>query len=225
VSASTLLVSATEGMRNRPCLRRAIVGLRRLRTALTEAYLTIDTAPAGTLDRSAPRSQLGDAHGFAVLDYAMLRRFMRPLRLGPEDVVMDVGCGTGRTLCLFARRSIKKCIGIECDAELAQIAEANTRRLHGRRCPVEIRMIDAALADYSEPTLFWFFSPFGSATMNRVAERIAQSVKSYPRHIRIVYVSGLTETERPDFRVLLGLQCVGETTAPTFIAGRVSYWG
>jgi precorrin-6B methylase 2 len=89
---------------------------------------------------------------------------MKPVRIADHDVVMDIGCGMGRVLCVFARRRLKKCIGIEFSGELAGIAERNARALRGRRAPIEIRIGDAAEADYTEGTIFWIYNPFGERT-------------------------------------------------------------
>ena len=40
----------------------------------------------------------------------------------PADTVIDIGCGMGRALCLFARRNVRKCIGIEYDPGFAERA-------------------------------------------------------------------------------------------------------
>jgi len=47
------------------------------------------------LDTSAHR----DASRSAPLAYDLIRRYIRLLELKPDDIVYDVGCGTGRPLC------------------------------------------------------------------------------------------------------------------------------
>lgn len=180
--------------RNLPQLKRPVLALRRARTFAMERYLNIHT-PYPNVERY----DLGTLHNDAVpnepVDYVLLRRFMRPLKLTRDDIVFDIGCGMGRTVCMFARRMIKRCVGIEFDGRLVASARENVSRLRGRRAEVEIRHGDAAEADYSGGTVYWMFNPFGNRTLQAVLERIHQSVLASPRSIQIVYINPVHDSE------------------------------
>jgi len=63
-------------------------------------------------------------------DHNMKAFFADVMDLVPgTDAAVDIGCGMGRVLCMFARRPISKCIGVECDAELAAVARRNAATL------------------------------------------------------------------------------------------------
>jgi hypothetical protein len=95
----------------------------------------------------------------------------------------------GRVTCLFARRSVARCVGIESVPQLAEIARHNVASLRGRRAAVEIREGDAGAADYTGGTVFWLYNPFGDETMRRTVARIRAAVEAAPRPIQIVYVA------------------------------------
>jgi tRNA A58 N-methylase Trm61 len=99
----------------------------------------------------------------------------------------------GRILCAFARKDVSKCIGIEISTELAERARQNAAQLKGRKAPVEIRVGDAAQADYSEGTIYCLYNPFGTKTLQAVTERVHQSVRECPRRIRVAYFNAAFE--------------------------------
>lgn len=122
-------------------------------------------------------------------DYVRLWHTVRRLGLKPTDVVYEIGCGLGRVVCDLARRPVERVIGIEICPELARVAEANAARVRGRRAPVEIRIADAAEAEYDDGTVYFMFNPFGSATMSAVMDRLRQSLDRAPRDVVVVYMN------------------------------------
>lgn len=215
-----MIESLADWLRRTPGVKRSVVALRALRTAAIERHLGINTGSAYGLD-SVPLTSFGDALQYVPADYGALWRYMRPLRLSSSDVVFDIGCGMGRVLCTFARRPIKKCIGVEYDAELAAVAKRNAATLRRRRAPIEVRVGDAAEADYTEGTIFWMFNPFGEKTLQCVMQRIEHSLFICPRHIQIVYI-------RPVHEHVLNasswLRHIESQNAPLHTYGRATYW-
>jgi SAM-dependent methyltransferase len=161
-------------------------------TVWIDRMLNIDTVslPAKPISRSA---RFDDAFWYEGFSYLKLWRYVRLVKPSDEDVVFDVGCGMGRILCVFARRPVKKCIGIEVSAELAERARQNALRLRGRRAPIEIIVADAAEADYSDGTIYCLYNPFGARTLSVVMARIRESVKSHPRRIDVIYFNALCD--------------------------------
>ncbi len=161
-------------------------------TEWVDHVLNIDTVspPAGTISYKA---RFDDSVAYVGYSYVKLWKYVSLLRPSSEDVVFDVGCGMGRILCTFARRSVRKCVGIEISAELAERARQNAAQLKGRKAPVEIRVGDAAEADYSEGTIYCFFNPFGIRTLQAVLQGIRESVESSPRRIRVAYFNAVFE--------------------------------
>ncbi|MFO0984147.1 MAG: methyltransferase domain-containing protein [Planctomycetota bacterium] len=172
-------------------LKAGILWQRRLRNRLIDRWLGIDTT--GVIHGPRPGTQFGDQLHYECLDYRLQRKYLAALRIGPQDVVIDVGCGLGRVLCACARMGAHECIGIEYDATLAAKARENARTLRGRRSPIAVRVGDAVEADYSRGTVIWMFNPFGEQTMKRVLARIEQSLAAAPRTLRICYVNPVHE--------------------------------
>jgi SAM-dependent methyltransferase len=139
------------------------------------------------------RPRHDDSARYEVPDYLYLRRVVRALKPGPEDVIFDLGCGMGRFLCLMARRKVRKCVGVELLPQLCEAARKNSAQLRGRRAPIEIRCGDAATADPSEGTIYYLFNPFGPATMSEVLANIRGTLSRNPRNITIVYYNSVHE--------------------------------
>jgi precorrin-6B methylase 2 len=155
--------------------------------------LNIDTIspPKKVIDR---HTRYDDYQRDDAYSYLKLWKYTNLLKPSREDIVFDIGCGVGRILCVFARRQIRKCVGIEISTEYAQRARQNAKRLKGRKAPIEILVTDAAEADYSEGTIYCLFNPFGTKTLQVVLEQIHESVKKYPRRIQLVYFNSAFET-------------------------------
>jgi SAM-dependent methyltransferase len=134
-----------------------------------------------------------DNFQYATLDYWNLYRVVNVLNPGSDDVFYDIGCGMGRMLCIVARRSVRKCVGVELFEPLCEIARANADRLRGRRSPIEIICGDATTADLSDGTIYYMFNPFGDETMHDTLENICRSLSKQPRTIKVVYCNPTCE--------------------------------
>jgi hypothetical protein len=213
-------------LRSIPGLPNMVHLARRLRANIIDRRLNINTVPQPDRYPSFELStSFADAVEYQVVDYLLLRRYIEPVQVRPDDILIDIGCGMGRVLCIFSRERLRKCIGIEFSGELASIAGRNARSLRGRRAPIEIRVCDAAEADYSEGTIFWIYNPFGERTMHVVLSRIGESLSTSPRQIRIVYVNPVCEAV---FRQFSWLTCTNVRNFPFYHTGvegaKVSYW-
>jgi SAM-dependent methyltransferase len=200
-------------------VRMSVLSVRTRRARRLERRMRIDTLSPGN-PPDGERGLVHDGCRYEVLDYPLLRRYLRPLRLGNEDVVFDIGCGMGRVLCVCAQLSIKRCVGIEIAPELAERARENALRLTGRVAPVVVLTQDATTADYSQGSVFILFNPFGRATLVMVLARIKETFALNPRRIRLAYLNPIHE----DAFVAAGwLQCVGRDSSPWY-RNRASYW-
>lgn len=119
-----------------------------------------------------------------------------------HDIFFDIGSGMGRILCSMARKSLKKCVGVELSPALCAIAGRNALRVRGRKTSIEIRCTDATKADLSDGTIFWFFNPFGPDTLQSVIANIEESLVEHPRKIKIVYYNAVHQDVLQGFRFL-----------------------
>ncbi len=82
----------------------------------------------------------------------------------PQDVFGDLGCGMGRIVCVAARKTVRKSIGVELLEPLCEIAHRNATLLRGRKASIQIVCGDATTVDLSEGTIYFMFNPFGART-------------------------------------------------------------
>jgi len=136
---------------------------------------------------ASERSRHGDNWRYASIGYHNVRRILRVVRPGPEDVFYDIGCGMGRILCVAAQQPLRRCVGIELQEPLCEIARRNAARLRRRKAPIEIVRGDATTVDLSDGTIYFMFNPFGPETLRDTLENIRGSHSKNPRPIKLVY--------------------------------------
>jgi SAM-dependent methyltransferase len=118
-------------------------------------------------------------------DYDDLAGLFAAARLGPDDVIVDVGCGRGRVInWLLAHHPENVIYGIELDPA---VAAATARRL--RRHPsVRIVCGDATALLPVEATVFYLFNPFEEHVLRRFVAAVLQlGDHGLSRERRIVY--------------------------------------
>ena len=140
---------AASQLRDRPPLRRSCAGAAQ-----------------------TPYRDLG-AYGTSSADYVQLRKIFSTengIRISPDDVLVDVGCGKGRVLNHWLEMGLdNRLVGVELDRDVAAFA---ARRL-GRFPNVEVVCGDAIEELPRDGTVFFLFNPFNRGTLSRFAERIA----------------------------------------------------
>lgn len=112
---------------------------------------------------------------------------LRGAKVGAESVVVDFGCGLGRVVFAAAYLGAKRSIGVEFDEDLFRTAESN--RIMSRFLD-KVSFVHQDASGFTIPddaNVFFFFNPFGSATMSDVIERIEGSLETAPRKICVIY--------------------------------------
>jgi SAM-dependent methyltransferase len=175
-------------LRKNPFLMRVYSMTRVLIGRANDKYYRINSE---SVDAFQFRSICEDATCYEAVPYWLLRRIVKAIRPGPEDVFFDIGCGKGRAIALFSRCQIKKCVGIEIDPELARFAVQNADTLRGRIAPIEVRVQNAIDSDYDSGTIYFLFNPFGAATLSAVLAKIQASLDKQPRKICVIYYNPL----------------------------------
>lgn len=155
------------------------------REHLRERRLGIETETPHRL--SPDLSQHGDMERHDATPYRIIDKALGYLAMGPEDVLVDLGCGQGRIVLAAASLEIKKVVGVELRKELADVARENLRRCRRLSAPVEIVEADAADWDPREGTVFCVANAFGPATLAGVCDCIRRSLAERPRRVRLVY--------------------------------------
>ncbi len=82
----------------------------------------------------------------------VVERMLTLAKVGPGDVVYDLGCGDGRIVITAAQKFGARGVGIDIDAKLIEKAEASARAA-GVEERVQFRVQDALTADVSDATV------------------------------------------------------------------------
>jgi SAM-dependent methyltransferase len=151
-----------------------------LRTAITRAP-AIARSAVRDLRHGRPlggtvRTRYGHLGAFHSTNspYEDLDRVFEGVQVAPDDVIVDVGCGKGRSLnWLLDRFPRNAIVGIELDPD---ICRATARRLR-RRPNVTIVCADASTAVPPEGTIFYLFNPFDGTVMSRFAAALAERAR------------------------------------------------
>lgn len=97
------------------------------RFPIIEAMLHVpreDYVPPASREVAYMGDNIGFPGGRAMLDPRVLGKMLDALAIGPDDVVLDVGCLTGYSTALVARMAAQV-TGVEADEALAQLAREN----------------------------------------------------------------------------------------------------
>jgi SAM-dependent methyltransferase len=113
-----------------------------------------------------------------------------PVRDHGAYTFVDIGSGKGRMLLVAAEYPFRKILGIEFAAELNDRAARNiaSYRHRRQRCR-EIESLRMDAVDFRFPDgnlVLYFFNPFGPATMQRLLDRLEQSLDRNPRDVLVV---------------------------------------
>ena len=170
-----------------PAFRAAVRLARSIESAAGDFLMNVHTGKPVRFREQ--RGLNGDAFDFETNAHTTLVKVMRTVRLLPSDTVFVIGCGRGRAVCHFARRRVRKVIGIELDPSLCEDARSNALSLRGRHAPIEIRHADAAAEDVGEGTVFFLFNPFGEQTLRAFLRNLESSHARSPERLVIVYAN------------------------------------
>lgn len=123
--------------------------------------------------------------------YRRIIAAFRHVNLGPDDVVVDLGCGLGRAVFSAAWLGARRSVGVEIDANL--VAKARQSQRNSRLQDRDIEFVCAPAQTYSldDATLIYMYNPFGSGIMQEVIAHLEQALAKRPRKLRIVYENPL----------------------------------
>ena len=136
---------------------------------------------------------LDDAVQYEGTPYLLLLEILRTLDLGPDDKLVDLGCGKGRVVVMAAQTRVGRVAGVEQDETFLDIARQNLARHPALAAKVELFHGLAQGYDFDDTTVVFLFNPFGARTMQDVLELLRQSLQRRPRPLRLVYVNPVHE--------------------------------
>ncbi len=116
-------------------------------------------------------------------------------RPGPEDVLVDLGCGKGRVLVQVARRyPVRRVLGLEYAPALGACARDNLERTrrHHQAASFEVFTGDASTWPIPDDvTIVYLANPFVGDVLAGALERIIESWERRPRRLRLAYAAPL----------------------------------
>ena len=145
-------------------------------------------------------------HPYEPTPYSVLERLETSGFFGPNDVVLDYGCGKGRVGFFLSYRTKAKTIGIEYDDRIYREAIENCRSTSSRRKP---DFVLTRAEEYEVPpdvNRCYFFNPFSVEILHKVMARIIKSWYNSPREVFLFfyypadeYISYLMTVDELDF--------------------------
>ena len=115
----------------------------------------------------------------------------------PINHFLDIGCGKGRAMCVAAHKGFSKITGIDLSKKLCEVAKQNCRTTQEKIPAAKFEIInnDAFYYDIPEDVdCIFMFNPFDEIIMSGVANNIHESLRQYPRTMKIIYVNPLHKT-------------------------------
>jgi SAM-dependent methyltransferase len=129
-------------------------------------------------------------HG--LLDIWLQRTAPQPIE---QTVFLDVGAGKGRAMLLASQFPFLRVEGVELNADLAAIANANISLWHNdlqanALSPLTLHHADATTHPLpSEPTLAFLFHPFELPILRRFLRHVETSISNNPKPFDLLYVN------------------------------------
>lgn len=124
-------------------------------------------------------------HPYEPTPYSVLRRLAESGFFGPEDVVLDYGCGKGRVGFFLSHETKARTIGIEYDERMYEVALENqkTSRIHSEF------VLERAEAYMVPPKVdrVYFFNPFSTEILHKAMARLLESYYADPREILLFF--------------------------------------
>lgn len=175
--------------------------LNRLRWALARAegfawerYFAVDTRrPAITSLTAVPAESIP----YEPLPWFLVRQTLGSLRPSQDDVFLDYGAGLGRVLLMAARHRLKRVVGVELLAPLAESARRNVAAARRRlRAPVEIVTGDAASWEVPDDvSIVFLFNPFVGTVMEAVQKKLRASLDRRRRRLKVIYAHAYDQAD------------------------------
>lgn len=164
----------------------ASIAWHRIHERFTDWRLGIDTR--GFIDLN-----LGEfCHESEATDYRLLNEAFRLLSMEEEDVVLlDYGCGKGRTVAVAAMRPFKRIIGVELDEGMLAVARKNLAQIQWRARCRRVLLLNVDAAQFDVPGIvnaIFMFNPFSGDILRTVIAQIAASLRRTPREITIFFL-------------------------------------
>jgi SAM-dependent methyltransferase len=165
-------------------------GIQKVKDQLTDnryRRMGLDTAGGDDALFGAGR----ESYGYVATPWRVLRQVFPRGSLSANDVLLEYGCGKGRTaIWVSSRFPVRRIIGIEIDEAVYAAAQANLERWRGPRRCESVQFVCADATQFQVPddvTTVYFYNPFRGATFDQVLQNLLASLARQPRLLKVVY--------------------------------------
>ena len=122
--------------------------------------------------------------------YADIFRLLRMVKLGPDDVFVDLGSGLGRAVFAASWLGAKRAIGVEIVEDLCAGARQNLRGSQLADRDIQFVSTNALNYQHRDTTVLFMFHPFGEQTMRQVLRDMGNAgADGTAQRLRIIYMN------------------------------------
>jgi SAM-dependent methyltransferase len=153
-----------------------------------ERWYGIETSENAYLDQLGMEGK-GRAF-YAGVAWLPLRRALRALDPGPEDVFVDLGSGKGQALIVAGQFRLARVIGVDLADELNEVARRNLARARHRLRASQYEVTTADVLEWQVPddlSIVFMYCPFVGELFGRAMDRIFESYDRNPRPLHVLY--------------------------------------
>lgn len=170
---------------------------RRIRKRLADLMydLRYGTETSAIVDTQHLGSQASSAHfanRYQATPEATFISILRNMRLDySRYTFVDFGSGKGKCMLMASSFPFKRIVGVEFSAHLVSIARRNALKYRSRNqlCR-QFEFFEGDAAEYpvsNEPTVYYFYNPFGSAVLEKVLQNAIKPIASESHKSYFVY--------------------------------------
>ena len=161
----------------------------------------IDTTGADELkDLDELGVDISHATIYMPVSYELLEEVFTQLTNQPinqSNHFLDIGCGKGRAMCVAAHNGFSIITGIDLSKKLCEAAKQNCALTKQKIPGVACKVINNDAFYYEIPhdvDCIFMFNPFDEIILSGVVNNIHESLRQFPRKMKIIYVNPLHKT-------------------------------
>jgi SAM-dependent methyltransferase len=126
--------------------------------------------------------------------YRDIQRMLRHVRLGPDDVFVDLGSGLGRAVFAARHAGARRAVGVEIDERLAAGAMENLRNSRLGERGIEFFCMGADAYVPRDCSVVFIYNAFGGTSLRAVLANLRADLARSPRALRVVYFNPVLES-------------------------------
>lgn len=175
---------------------------------VTEALIFL-----GELDPAEIGAALEDATHYEPTPLAQFDAMLAALPVSPQGrTFVDIGAGMGRIVMIASLHPFKQVIGVEVSPALCETARENLAQWRRRRADLvckDVRIVCKDVSQYALPhgdLVLYLYNPFGEATLQQLADRIAAEASGHAAVMYHTPVHRRVLDEHPAFSLIADLK-------------------